>query len=165
MNIQQLLLLLLASVLMCEAKDGLRSQGRYLSANSSAPSSTAREEYPSNSPVVSNVTYAAHTDDETDDKWINPSGSLPAEEVGSTDDSAASDADSNPSSSSPPNQISLDDGFSLFTPPDEVEPPYWKEFVTGLFSFLALVLFALTARKTCCRNRGYQEIPSTTLIV
>ena len=47
----------------------------------------------------------------------------------------------------------------------EVEPPFWKEFVAGLFLFLALVLFALTAGKTWRKNREYQKIPSITLVV
>jgi hypothetical protein len=58
-----------------------------------------------------------------------------------------------------------DDNSGTFTPPPEVEPPFWKEAVSVLFLFGALVLCIATAVKARCNSTGYREIPSTTLVV
>jgi hypothetical protein len=169
MKIQQLICVFLASLVTGEATDTLlRSRGgRYLTENSTSSGGASSE--------TSNVTYASRTDDDKNDDNVNTTKNDDDSKATATTKAADDDKDSTNNSSVPfvlvhKKEVSMtvkddDDGSSSFTPPEEVEPQFWKEAVAGIFLALALVLCGLTARKTCCKPRGYREIPSTTLVV
>lgn len=169
MKTQQLICVFLASLVTGAATDTrLRSRGgRYLTENSTSSSSA--------SSGTSNVTYASRTDDDKDDDTVDSTKKDDDSKATTTKAAGDDDKDSTNNSSNPfvvvhKREVTMtvkddDDGSSSFTPPEEVEPQFWKEAVAGVFLALALVLCGLTARKTCCKPKGYRDIPSTTLVV
>jgi hypothetical protein len=156
MKISQLFVLFLGSLLACEAKVSLRPRGRYLTENttSSAASSTSTGK--------SNVTYASRTDDSTDDDGASLKDDSKTEDDADTGNNSKPFVFVHKKGSS---MLDATDDNVIFTPPREIEPPFWKPFVAGFFLFLALLLCVITAGKRCCKANGYREIPSTTLVV
>lgn len=154
MKISQLLILILGSLLVCEAKVSLRSRGRNLVENTTSGITSSGK---------SNVTYASRTDDTNDDD-----GASLKDDSKTKDDADTGSNDSKPFVFVHKKGSSIltgtDDNI-VFTPPKEIEPPFWKPFVAAFFLFLALLLCVITAGKRCCRVNGYREIPSTTLVV
>ena len=166
MKVQQFLCVFLVSLVTGEAADTLlRSRERYLSENSTVSKSSS-----ATASTGSNVTYANRSDDDKDDDdGGNSSNKTDSNSTDDNDDTQSSNNASNPFVLVHKKEVSMtekdDDDSSLFTPPEEVEPHFWKEAVAGIFLAVALVLCCLTARKTCCKPKGYREIPSTTLVV
>jgi hypothetical protein len=157
MKINQLLLLILGSLLACEAKVSLRPRGRNLVENTTSSAGT------STSNGKSNVTYASRTDDTNDDD-----GASLKDDSKTKDDADTGNNGSKPFVFVHKKESSILDGTDdniAFTPPKEIEPPFWKPFVAAFFLFLALLLCVITAGKRFCRVNGYREIPSTTLVV
>jgi hypothetical protein len=176
MKIQSLLLLLLVSVGACGAENAFLRAGRFLTAvasgNSSSTAATPSKKAKTSAADDDNSTinYADRNDDYADDDTMadddDATESSPVGDFGATDDAAlAADDDLAASTSPSAKHVPLGTNTTLFQAPTEVEPPYWKEFVTGLFVLAAVVLFILTARKVCCKRSGYSEVPSVTLVV
>lgn len=194
MMIHRLFVFLLASVWACDAAGLVRSRslaGNQTDSSSAGNSSSHVVVSSSNSTAHSNhrtkqQKKKAATDDDlvnTDDDapnddtttYTNDDDSAAASAVGAipsggdddtTDDTSSKKKDSSSSSEPKHFPFHMDEtsNSTLFSPPDEVEPPFWKQFIFGLFLFVALIFCLLTARKACA-NKGYQEIPSTTLVV
>lgn len=194
MMLHRLFVFLLASVWACDAGLlGSRSLAGNQTDSSAAGNSSSHVTVSSNITAHSNhrakqKKKKASTDDDlvnTDDDAPNDdtttytndddsaaAGSAVGEIPSGGDDDTADDSSSSKkkdSSSTEPKhyEFHMDEtsNSTLFSPPDEVEPPFWKQFIFGLFLFVALIFCLLTARKTCCAKKGYQEIPSTTLVV
>mmetsp|Transcript_13168 Transcript_13168/g.21838 ORF Transcript_13168/g.21838 Transcript_13168/m.21838 type:complete len:149 (+) Transcript_13168:45-491(+) len=148
MKVQNLLLLLIASIGVCGASASPLRE-RILAGKATNTTSTTIL-YDDDAPSDDD----AHADDDA------AIASLPVGDFGASSDDAAAEVGDD-------DRITLDESSNttLFKAPKEVEPLYWKEFVAGFFLFCATVLCILTARKTCCKKNEYQHIPSVTLVV
>jgi hypothetical protein len=176
MKIQRLLLLLLVSIGACGAENAFLRAGRFLTSVTSGNSSTTATTPSKNAATTSaaddnsTINYAERNDDYADDDAMadddDETESSPVGNFGATDDDTqAADDDLAASTGPSAKHPKVGANTTPFEAPEEVEPPYWKEFVTGLFFLAAIVIFILTARKTCCKRSGYQEVPSVTLVV
>mmetsp|Transcript_19445 Transcript_19445/g.29228 ORF Transcript_19445/g.29228 Transcript_19445/m.29228 type:complete len:227 (+) Transcript_19445:129-809(+) len=121
---------------------------------------------------------ASSNDDDSvneDDDSTSGTVSSPTDTAESPDTSGGeTDSDTKKSSGGGSSSSSISDDDEIdaysnstipFMPPDEVEPPFWKECVMGVFLLIAIVLCGMTARKSCCKKSDYDSIPSTTLVV